>query len=63
MNFLKFSKLNYDVTGGIKTKINQSLKIANLGIDVQITNGLNTKNLSKALNGEHVGTLFVGDNL
>ena len=62
-NNLKFSKLHYDVTGGIKTKINQSLKIANLGIDVQITNGLNTKNLSKALNGEHVGTLFVGDNV
>ena len=60
-NNLKFSKLNYDVTGGVKTKINQSLKIANLGIDVQITNGLNTKNLLKALNGEHVGTLFIGD--
>ena len=61
MHNLKFSKLNYDVTGGIKTKITQSLKIANLGIDVQITNGLNSKTLIKALMGEHVGTLFIGD--
>ena len=62
-NNLKFSKLNYDVTGGIKTKINQSLKIANLGIDVQITNGLNSKTLLNALRGEHVGTIFVGDKM
>ena len=60
-NNLKFSKINYDVTGGIKTKITQSLKIANLGIEVQITNGLNSKNLIKALKGEHIGTLFIGD--
>lgn len=57
----KFSKLNYDVTGGIKTKIVQSMKIANLGIEVQITNGLNSKTLMKALKGEHMGTLFIGD--
>ena len=49
------------VTGGIKTKITQSMKIANLGIEVQITNGLNSHTLMKALKGEHVGTLFVGD--
>ena len=60
-NFSKFSKINYDVTGGIKTKITQSLKIANLGIEVQITNGLTSKNLIKALKGEHIGTLFIGD--
>ena len=60
-NNFKFSKLDYDVTGGIKTKITQSMKIANLGIEVQITNGLNSHTLMKALKGEHVGTLFVGD--
>ncbi|MFX1572384.1 MAG: type 2 isopentenyl-diphosphate Delta-isomerase [Promethearchaeota archaeon] len=43
-----------DVTGGIKKKLEIVEKICNLGIPVQIINGLENKNILKVLNNQHI---------
>lgn len=58
---VNFNTQKFDVTGGIQTKLKQALDIAQLGTNVQITNGLRPRMLMKALNGEHIGTLITGD--
>ena len=58
---MNFKTQNFDVTGGIQTKLKQASEIAQLGTNVQITNGLRPKMLMKALNGEHIGTLITGN--
>ncbi len=47
-----------DVTGGMKSKVDELFKIARKGFEVQIINLLNPGNLSRAIQGEHVGTLI-----
>jgi len=58
---MNFHTKKFDVTGGIQTKLKQALDIAQLGTNVQITNGLRPRMLMKALNGEHIGTLITGN--
>lgn len=58
---MNFHTKKFDVTGGIQTKLKQALDIAQLGTNVQITNGLRPRILMKALNGEHIGTLITGN--
>lgn len=58
---MNFKTQNFDVTGGIQTKLKQASEIAQLGTSVQITNGLKPGMLMKALNGEHIGTLITGN--
>ncbi len=41
----------FDVTGGMFTKIEESLKLANKGINVKILSGLKAENLYQALTG------------
>jgi isopentenyl phosphate kinase len=45
-----------DVTGGMIHKIEQSIEMAKLGVEVEIINGLKEGNLKRCLFGEHVGT-------
>ena len=47
-----------DVTGGMRHKVMELHEIAKKGIEVQIINLLKEDNLSRAIQGEHVGTLF-----
>jgi isopentenyl phosphate kinase len=47
-----------DVTGGMKHKVDELFKIARKGFEVQIINLLNPDSLSRAIQGEHVGTLI-----
>ena len=47
-----------DVTGGMKHKVEELYAISRKGIQVQIINLLKEENLSRAIQGERVGTLF-----
>jgi isopentenyl phosphate kinase len=56
---LSFKSSN--ATGGIRFKLEQACRIASMGIDVHIVNGLKPGRLFKALKGEKVrGTLIKG---
>lgn len=48
----------YDVTGGMKTKLEHSSRIARLGIPVYILGYRDIDKLSKIVSGEHFGTLI-----
>ena len=51
----------YDVTGGIKRKVEEATKIAGTGKDVIFINGLNSTQIQKALQNEGFkGTIFKG---
>ncbi len=55
-----YSKNEYDVTGGIQSKINKALLMAKQGIKTQIINGLIRNNLRKALLGDDsIGTIIL----
>ncbi len=59
LNRLSFKSSN--ATGGMRFKLEQACKIASMGIDVHIINGLKPGRLFKALKGEKVrGTLIKG---
>lgn len=47
-------------TGGMKTKLQAASLATAQGIDTIITNGKKPESLYKIINGENVGTLFVG---
>lgn len=47
-------------TGGMKTKLLAAKLATSQGIDTIITNGKNPSDLYKIINGDHVGTLFIG---
>jgi isopentenyl phosphate kinase len=54
-----FSKTTLDVTGGMKRKIEEGLKIAASGIDVMLVNGLKPQRVLNAINGgDFEGTLI-----
>ena len=65
---IKSTKINlnnnlnvYDVTGGIKRKVEEATKIAGTGKDVIFINGLNSTQIQKALQNEDFkGTIFKG---
>lgn len=49
-------------TGGMKTKINAASLATENGIDVIITNGNSPENIYDIIEGNSIGTLFVGHN-
>ncbi len=58
---LAVDPVKIDVTGGMKGKLKEAIKIARIGIDVHFTNGLKKEHLIKALKGkDHEGTLVKG---
>ena len=49
-------------TGGMKTKLQAAKLATSQGIDTIITNGKNPDALYKIVNGDNVGTIFIGKN-
>lgn len=47
-------------TGGMVTKLNAAQIVMDSGIDMVITNGQNPENLYKIMDGEKIGTKFIG---
>jgi isopentenyl phosphate kinase len=48
-----------DVDGGMSRKLSDLVSIAKLGIPSMVVDALKKGNISKALRGEHVGTLVM----
>lgn len=49
-----------DVTGGMRGKLAELLRLAEIGIDSRIFNAGAAGNVRRALSGEHLGTLITG---
>jgi isopentenyl phosphate kinase len=61
INVVRFRNVEADVTGGMKRKVREALKISRLGLDVWIVNGLRPERIRKILNDEKVeGTVIKG---
>ncbi len=61
MDDADMSSVTMDVTGGMKRKVREALKIARMGMDVCFVNGLHTDRVIDALKGyEVVGTIVRG---
>ena len=60
-NAVKFASVKADVTGGMRRKVREALKIASLGLDVWLVNGLKPKRLTGVIeNVEVEGTVIKG---
>ncbi len=61
MDDADMSSVTMDVTGGMRRKVREALKIARMGMDVCFVNGLHTDRVIDALKGyEVVGTIVRG---
>ena len=49
---------NIDVTGGMAGKVSELIKIAKMGVTIQIISALKKNNIKKAFSGEKAGTLI-----
>jgi len=47
-----------DVTGGMRRKVEELMRVAETGIEIRIVSGIDRGILKKALLGEHVGTVI-----
>ncbi len=57
----RFGTVEADVTGGMRRKVREALKISRLGLDVWIVNGLRPERVKKILNDEKAeGTVIKG---
>jgi len=60
-SLIKFSNVNFDVTGGMKRKVREALKISLAGIDVHFVNGFKPDRLLKILDNKKTkGTVIKG---
>src|SRR5919205_2482036 len=60
-NSVRFSKVIQDVTGGMRRKVSEALKISDIGIDVMMVNGLKPERIINAITGiGFEGTLVKG---
>src|ERR687883_9724 len=60
-NSVSFSKVIQDVTGGMRRKVTEALKISDIGIDVLMVNGLKPERIINAITGsDFEGTLVKG---
>ncbi len=60
-NAEKFARVKADVTGGMRRKVREALKIASLGLDVWLVNGLKPKRIAGIMeNVEVEGTVIKG---
>ncbi|MFL6371468.1 MAG: isopentenyl phosphate kinase [Nitrososphaeraceae archaeon] len=60
-NSITFSKVIQDVTGGMRRKVTEALKISDIGIDVLMVNGLKPERIINAITGtDFEGTLVKG---
>ena len=61
-NSVRFSKVIQDVTGGMRRKVTEALKISDIGIDVMMVNGLKPERIINAITGiGFEGTLVRGN--
>ncbi|MGV8107329.1 MAG: isopentenyl phosphate kinase [Nitrososphaerota archaeon] len=60
-SLIKFSNVNFDITGGMKRKVREALKISLGGIDVHFVNGFKPERLLKLIeNKKTEGTVIKG---
>jgi isopentenyl phosphate kinase len=60
-NSVRFSKVMQDVTGGMRRKVVEALKISDIGIDVMMVNGLKPERIISAIAGTGFeGTIVKG---
>ena len=60
-NSVRVSKVMQDVTGGMRRKVAEALKISDIGIDVMMVNGLKPERIINAISGTGFeGTLVKG---
>jgi len=60
-SLIKFSRVNFDITGGMKRKVREALKISLAGMDVHFVNGFKPERLLKILeNSKTEGTVIKG---
>ncbi|MGH9974064.1 MAG: isopentenyl phosphate kinase, partial [Nitrososphaeraceae archaeon] len=60
-SLIKFSGVNFDITGGMKRKVREALKISLAGMDVHFVNGFKPERLLKILeNSKTEGTVIKG---
>lgn len=58
---VEFSRVSADVTGGMQRKVMEAFKIASLGMDVMLVNGLVPERIAQAAGGRtDIGTLVKG---
>jgi isopentenyl phosphate kinase len=58
---IKFSSVNFDITGGMKRKVREALKISLAGMDVHFVNGFKPERLLKIIeNKKTEGTVIRG---
>ena len=58
---VEFAKVSADVTGGMQRKVMEAFKIASLGMDVMLVNGLVPERIAQAAGGRtDTGTLVKG---
>lgn len=58
---IKFSAVNFDITGGMKRKVREALKISLAGMDVHFVNGFKPERLLKIIeNKKTEGTVIKG---
>ncbi|MCP8304338.1 MAG: isopentenyl phosphate kinase family protein [archaeon] len=61
---IKLKSTDMDVTGGMKLKIKEAMKIAESGVDVIFVSGRDSERIVRALKGEQTkGTLVRGDRI
>jgi isopentenyl phosphate kinase len=61
-SLIKFSNVNFDITGGMKRKVREALKISLGGMDVHFVNGLKPERLLKLIeNKKTEGTVIKGN--
>jgi isopentenyl phosphate kinase len=61
-SLIKFSNVKFDVTGGMKRKVREALKISLAGIDVHFVNGFKPERLLKILDNKKTkGTVIKGE--
>jgi isopentenyl phosphate kinase len=60
-SLIKFSGVNFDITGGMKRKVREALKISLAGMDIHFVNGFKPERLLKILeNRKTEGTVIKG---
>jgi isopentenyl phosphate kinase len=60
-SLIKFSGVNFDITGGMKRKVREALRISLAGMDVHFVNGFKPERLLKILeNSKTEGTVIKG---
>jgi isopentenyl phosphate kinase len=60
-NEVKFSRVRSDITGGMRRKVREALKISAMGLDVHILNGLKPERITDLIeNNKFKGTVIRG---